>query len=447
MHDLIGHVGGAWRVNKANARQARCNEGTHAYCFLFAGAIVAVFWVDMFMRRYDLKMESRKAWVVVWATFVCLSIIFGVSYSFAAFFENFATEFDAKRADVSWIFGICGLVYFVLGALGGMLADRWGPRIVCMAGMAFMASGLYLTSLAQSLFTLYISYGLLVGLGIALVYTPSIAAVQPWFQKRRGLASGIASSGVGAGTLVLPLVVSYLMTQMTWREALQALSLGVVVLGLMAAFLLERAPHAGHGSQGSVPGLTLKEALQTPTFRWLYMGTLFGAPVMFIPFAHISAAARDAGVSEAQAVGLVGLIGIGSLVGRFAIGWLADRLGRVRTLMLMQSLMGLSYLIWAVAEDRLAFALFAIWFGLSYGSIVSLLPAICMDLFGGKAVAAIIGTLYTGAALGNLLGPVLAGKVFDVSGQYTWVIWITLGIATVATFSCWRILKYPQQSY
>ena len=116
------------------------------------------------MRRYDLKMESRKAWVVVWATFVCLSIIFGVSYSFAAFFENFATEFDAKRADVSWIFGICGLVYFVLGALGGMLADRWGPRIVCMAGMAFMASGLYLTSLAQSLFTLYISYGLLLSL-------------------------------------------------------------------------------------------------------------------------------------------------------------------------------------------------------------------------------------------------------------------------------------------
>jgi MFS family permease len=134
-------------------------------------------------------------------------------------------------------------------------------------------------------------------------------------------------------------------------------------------------------------------------------------------------------------------------VGRFAIGWLADKLGRVKTLMLMQCLMGLSYLIWAVADDRLVFALFAVWFGLSYGSIVSLLPAICMDLFGGKAVSAIIGTLYTGAALGNLLGPVLAGKVFDMSGAYTWVIWITLAIAAVATFSCWRILKYPQQPY
>ena len=392
-------------------------------------------------------MESRKAWVVVWATFVCLAVIFGVSYSFAAFFENFATEFDAQRADVSWIFGICGLVYFVLGAFGGMLADRWGPRVVCMAGMGFIASGLYLTSLAQSLYTLYISYGLLVGLGIALVYTPSIASVQPWFTQRRGLASGIASSGVGAGTLVLPVVVSYLMTQMSWRDTLQTLSLGVVCVGLLAAYLLKRAPQTGQGQKGALPGLTLKEALQSPAFRWLYMGTLFGSPVMFIPFAHISAAARDVGVPEAQAVGLVGLIGIGSLVGRFAIGWLADRLGRVKTLMLMQCLMGLSYLIWAVADDRLVFALFAVWFGLSYGSIVSLLPAICMDLFGGKAVSAIIGTLYTGAALGNLLGPVLAGKVFDMSGAYTWVIWITLAIAAVATFSCWRILKYPQQPY
>jgi MFS family permease len=392
-------------------------------------------------------MESRKAWVIVWATFVCLAVIFGVSYSFAAFFESFAKEFNAQRADVSWIFGICGLVYFVLGALGGMLADRWGPRLVCMSGMGLIALGLYVTSLAQTLEVIYLSYGLLVGLGIAFVYTPSIASVQPWFTTRRGLASGIASSGVGAGTLLLPVLVSLLLTNMPWRVALQTLSVGVVVVGLSAAFLLERAPTPAGQTKGTLPGLSLQAAVRTPSFRWLYMGALLGAPVMFIPFAHISAAARDAGVPEAQAVGLVGLIGIGSLVGRFAIGWMADRLGRVKTLMLMQALMGLSYLIWAVAQDRWVFAFFAVWFGLSYGSIVSLLPAICMDLFGGKAVAAIIGTLYTGAALGNLLGPVLAGQVFDLTHSYSMVIWITLAISATATFSCWRILKYPQANY
>jgi MFS family permease len=208
-------------------------------------------------------IDSRKAWVVVWATFVCLALIFGVSYSFAAFFENFAQEFSAQRADVSWIFGLCGLVYFVLGALGGLLADRWGPRVVCMVGMALIAAGLFWTSFAQSLSSIYISYGVLVGLGIAFVYTPSIASVQPWFTKHRGLASGIASSGIGAGTLMVPLAVRYLLLTLTWREALQILALGVLVLGLAAAFLLQRAPALNSGLSGQIRGMTLKEALQT----------------------------------------------------------------------------------------------------------------------------------------------------------------------------------------
>jgi MFS family permease len=390
--------------------------------------------------------EPAKAWVVVWASFLCLAVIFGVSYSFAAFFENFAKEFAAQRADVSLIFGLCGLVYFVLGALGGMLADRWGPRLVCMAGMVMIALGLLLTSLAPTLGGIYLSFGLLVGLGIAFVYTPAIAAVQPWFTQRRVLASGIASSGIGAGTLVVPIVISSLLTQMSWRETLQIMACGVLVFGCAAAYLLERAPVLATGANGQAAGLSLGQTLKTPVFRWLYLCALISAPVMFVPFAHISAAARDAGVPEAQAVGLVGLIGIGSLTGRFGIALVANRLGRIQTLLLMQCLLGLTYFIWAGAQERLMFAAFALCFGLSYGSIVSLLPAICMDLFGGKAVSAIIGTLYTGAALGNLLGPVVAGKIFDLTHSYDLVIYLALGLAATAAASCWRTLKSANQS-
>ena len=389
--------------------------------------------------------EPTKAWVIVWASFMCLTVIFGVSYSFAAFFDSFAKEFSAQRADVALIFGLCGLVYFVLGALGGILADRWGPRVVCMTGMGLVALGLYFTSLAQSLGNIYLSFGLLVGLGIAFVYTPAIAAVQPWFTQRRVLASGIAGSGVGAGTLIVPVVVSYLMTHISWRDTLQAMALGVVLIGCASAYLLEKAPSLATGAPGQLAGLTLREALHTPVFRWLYLCCLISAPVMFMPFAHISAAARDAGVADAQAVGLVGLIGIGSLTGRFGIAWVAQRLGRIQTLLLMQCLMGLSYFLWAGASERLMFATFALCFGLSYGSIVSLLPAICMDLFGGKAVSAILGTLYTGAAFGNLLGPVVAGKIFDLTHSYTLVIYLALALSAVAAASCWRTSQHAGQ--
>ena len=392
--------------------------------------------------------ETPYAWVVVWATFMCLALIFGVSYSFAAFFESFAVEFSAQRADVSWIFGLSGFVYFVMGAGGGMLADRFGPRIVCSAGMALIALGLMATSWATSLFAVYLSYGLLVGLGIALVYTPSIASVQPWFTTRRGLAGGIASSGVGAGTLLVPVLVAMAIGPMPWREAMQVLALGVLVLGLLSAALLRRAPAApSSGSGGSASGLSLRETLRSPTFRWLYLATVLASPVMFIPFAHVSASARDLGLGEAFAVGLVGLIGVGSLVGRFAIGLLADRLGRAQTLVLMQLSMGASYVPWGAAGGQGLLVVFALWFGLSYGSIVSLLPAICMDYFGGKSVASVVGTLYSGAAFGNLLGPVLAGAVFDHSGHYLGVMAVCGVLSLSATWASRQMKRSGQVTY
>ncbi|HPO20866.1 MAG TPA: MFS transporter, partial [Rubrivivax sp.] len=201
--------------------------------------------------------EAPYAWVVVWAAFVALAIIFGVSYSFAAFFASFAAEFDAQRADVSLVFGLTGGVYFVFGAGAGMLADRFGPRVVTCAGMLLIAAGLLLCSLAGSLPMVYAAYGVGVGLGIALVYTPAIACVQPWFTQRRGLAAGLASAGIGAGTVALPLLASAAIAVLQWRGAMRALALVVLVLGLAATWALRRAPAASAARGGQIPGLSL----------------------------------------------------------------------------------------------------------------------------------------------------------------------------------------------
>lgn len=384
--------------------------------------------------------EPRYAWVVVWATFASLALIFGVAYSFAAFFASFAAEFDANRADVSLIFGLSGLVYFVLGAAGGMLADRFGPRAVCTAGMLCIVAGLAGASFAGSMAWIYAAYGLGIGVGIALVYTPAMACVQPWFTQRRGLAAGVASSGIGAGTLLLPLVAAWAIDTLRWRGALRALALGVLVVGLAATLLLRRAPFHATAKGTQPPGATLAEALRDRRFWWLYLAVVSAAPSMFIPFAHVSASARDLGVDASRAVGLVGLIGIGSLIGRFAIGALADRIGRTVTLVLAQLAMGAAFLIWQFAGGYAVLAVFALWFGLSYGGIVSLLPALCMDLFGARAVAGILGTLYTGAAAGNLLGPVLAGAVFDAAGSYAPARWACLLLSAIAGMASARLL-------
>lgn len=387
--------------------------------------------------------ESPQAWVVVWACFVALGVIFGVSYSFAAFFESLSAQFGANRADVALVFGLCGLVYFTGGAAAGLAADRFGPRIVCGAGMLCIAAGLAVSSVATSMLAVYLAYGVGIGVGIALVYTPSIACVQPWFTRRRGLAAGIASAGIGAGTVLVPLGATALIAALQWRGAMQVLAVGVVLLGGGATLLLARAPSASGAGGRAVAGHTLRQAMATPQFRWFYLMTVLAGPVMFVPFAHVSAAARDLGVDDARAVGLVGLIGIGSLTGRFAIGALADRIGRPLTLVMAMASMGLCFLVWWGARGWGAMAVFALWMGLSYGGIVSLMPAMCMDLFGARAVSAIIGTLYTGAAAGNLLGPWVAGAVFDRMGSYTPVIWGCLALAALATAAAWRLKGDP----
>ena len=390
--------------------------------------------------------EPRAAWVVVWACFVALAVIFGVSYSFAAFFAPLSQAFNAQRADVSLVFGLSGLVYFLGGAAGGLLADRYGPQRVCSAGMVLIGAGLLGSSWAPSMTAIYWTYGVGIGLGIALVYTPAIACVQPWFKARRGLAAGIASAGIGAGTVAVPLAATALIGALQWRGALQALAGGVLLLGFSATLLLKRAPAATATAGAAVAGHTLRQALATPQFRWLYGMAVLASPSMFIPFAHVSAAARDLGVGDARAVGLVGLIGIGSLVGRFAIGALADRVGRTRTLALSQAAMGLSYVLWGGAGGYPMMASFALLLGLTYGGIVSLMPALCMDLFGAKAVSAIIGTLYTGAAFGNLLGPWLAGLVFDATRSYSPVIWGCGVLSALATAAVWRLLHQAAPS-
>ena len=393
--------------------------------------------------------EPRCAWVVVWGAFFSLAVIFGVAYSFAAFFEAFSAEFAAKRADVSLVFGLSGLIYFLLGAGGGILADRFGPRVVCCAGMLCIAGGLLATSFASSMAMVYLTYGVGIGVGIALVYTPSIACVQPWFTRRRGLAAGIASAGIGAGTVVVPLLAASAIVALQWRDALRVMALGVLLVGVYASYVLKRAPTpaAAGAAPGVVPGATLGQALRDRRFWWFYLAVLTAAPTMFIPFAHVSASARDMGLTQARAVGLVGLIGIGSLLGRFAIGALADRIGRTLTLALMQASMGLCYLLWLASGGYPALAVFALWFGLSYGGIVSLMPAICMDLFGARAVSSIIGTLYTGAALGNLLGPVVAGAVFDRMGSYAPVIWGCVALSVVATAASVRMIRSREKTY
>ena len=370
--------------------------------------------------------QSSYGWVVVLCAFTLMFVGFGAAYSFAAFFRAFESEFGASRAHVSLVFSLSAFLYFLLGAPGGMLADRYGTRNVALAGVAFLAAGLAAASAAPSIAVLYATYSIGLGIGIGLTYVPSVGAVQPWFDKRRVLASGIAVSGIGAGNLLAPPLAAWWIEAFGWRGAYLALAACTLVLGGVAAAAIRNRPA---GNARATDGMELRDALRTRNF-WVLFATLalsgFGC---FVPLVHIAPYAVDAGHEESFAVLLVSLIGLGSLVGRFAVGSIADYFGRTRSLALMYLSMALMLLLWWASTGKVALALMAVGFGISYGGFVATFPTVVMDLFGARSVSGIIGCIYTAAGIGTLLGPPLAGAAYDAYGSYSVPI---LGAAALA---------------
>jgi MFS family permease len=386
--------------------------------------------------------EATYGWVVVAAAFALMLVGFAAAYSFAAFFGAFEHEFGARRGDIALVFSVAAFLWFLCGAPGGMAADRFGARRVALAGVACLAAALWLASRADSLGMLYASYSLGVGLGVGLVYVPSVGAVQPWFGANRAFASGLAVAGIGAGNIAGPLLAAWWISLFGWRGAYVALALFTLLLGGIAAASLRQAP--GSSERKFVSGASLGEAARTRPFWLLYASLVASCIGLFVPMVHLGPYAQDLGYTAAEGVTLVSLIGLGSLLGRFTIGGLADRMGRLPSLVAMYAGLGAMLLLWWAASTWWVLALFALVFGAFYGGYVALVPSIVMDFYGARAVSAIIGWLYTGAGVGTLLGPWLAGVAYDLFGSYDLPILLGALFSFIAAACVWGLVGQKQ---
>ena len=190
-------------------------------------------------------------WFVVAGAFAVTFVGFGSAYTFSAFIESLQRDFAASRGSVSLVFSVAGFLYFALGLISGPLADRFGARLLAVTGMLLTGAGLAIASVARSLPEVYAAYGLGVGLGIGLSYVPILGAVQRWFVRRRGLASGLAVSGIGVGTLVMPPLAASLIDACGWRGAYLVLGCFAAAAGGGMALLVEDDPRRrGMGTDG-----------------------------------------------------------------------------------------------------------------------------------------------------------------------------------------------------
>ncbi len=381
------------------------------------------------LRATIAQLDSPQAWLMVATSFVALFTVYGVAYSFGAFFKPMAHEFGAGPSATSAVFSITVCLWGVLGWPAGHIADRIGPRPVIIIGAIAIGVGLVMTSFIQRLWVAYLTYGVGVGVGIACGYVPTIAVVGGWFLRRRNTALGIAVAGIGCGTLVVAPIAAALIQRLGWRETFVVLGIASATMLIGCAFVVRRPPvHLAPAP------FEIREAIRTPVFKLLYLSSLLSSMGLFTPFVFLPAFARDHGATEVAAATLVGLIGGASVVGRLGLGALADRLGVVRLFQLCYLVVGLSFILWLTAHSYAVLVVFALVLGVGYGGYVALSPAVLAHFYGTQRLGSVLGALYTSGGVGVLMGPPVAGFIIAHSG-YRWAIAFSLTAGMASYFT------------
>lgn len=339
--------------------------------------------------------------------------VFGVGYSFGAFFESITAEFDAGSGATALVFSITISLSFALGPFTGALADRVGPRPVLLLGAAALSIGLLVTSQATSILMAYLSYGIGVGIAIACGYVPMVATVGGWFVERRALALGVSVAGIGLGTLIGSPLSAALIDASSWQTTFVIYAVGGGAL-LCACSVVARPGPAAASSPGLRP---FRELMGISDFATLYFAALAVTFGLFVPFVFLASYAEDRGADPVAAAALIGVIGGASVIGRLGLGSLADRVGPTRLFRYSFLTMAASHLIWLVAGDRYGMlVLYAVVLGIGYGGFIAISPAVVALRFGLEGLGGVLGTLYTSAAIGSLAGPPLAGVLIDNAG-------------------------------
>ena len=387
-------------------------------------------------RRFD-------GWIMVWAAFSVMMIGFGAAYSFSAFFDPLSAEFGIDRGDTSRVFSIAGFLYFFLGAWSGPAGDRIGARPVILFGTIVAALGLFMAARATTIEQVYWGYGLGVGVGVGCMYVPAVGAVQRWFAIKRATASGIAIMGIGVGTFVAPHAANFLIDSFDWRTAYLAFGVAVLLFGGIGGLLLVNDPAARgqypDGADGpptgaaAGPSLTRAEASGTFPFWMIFIAALLVSIGLFVPFVHLVPFAQDLGLSQDEGVWIVSSVGIGSIFGRLALGPVAQKWGRQPVVTGLYLGLAIAFVGWNYSTGLIHLLLFGFTFGTLYGGFVALAPTMLTDYFGVQHAGSILGVVYASVGVGALIGPSVAGDLFDAYGSYEMPIFIGAGFCLAAT--------------
>jgi OFA family oxalate/formate antiporter-like MFS transporter len=388
-------------------------------------------------------MSNPNRWAIATAGFL-MQMALGAVYAWSVFRIPLSKQFHWSIADVTLTFTICIFTLGVSAFFGGLWLNKSGPRIVALTGGFLYGLGVFLASFsADKLWWLYLSYGLIGGVGLGFGYIVPVAVLVKWFPDRRGLITGIAVGGFGAGALVTAPLATSLIQSVGVLKTFAYLGIAYLIATMITGYFMQNppagwkpdgwTPSATQTSQRAAKDYTILEALRT--WQWWALWALLFLNVT----AGISLISQEspifqevAKVSASIAAGMVGIVSIGNAVGRIFWAWTSDAITRRWTFVAMFAVQ--VGLFWALPSLASVSILTTVSFVIlmCYGGGFGTMPAFAADYFGSKNVGPIYGLMLTAWGAASAFGPLLIAHLRQSSGSYGSGLHIIAGIMAVS---------------
>ncbi len=397
------------------------------------------------MRSFSAQSTLPNRWVIAVAAF-CMQLALGAIYAWSVFVTKVIVLYHTSRTPASLTFSLALLALGITAGFGGSLNSRYGPRAIATVGGILYGVGVFLAGfVAPNLYLLYLTYGIIGGIGLGLGYIVALAMLIKWFPDRRGFITGLAVAGFGGGAAITgPVAANFLLPAFGLNTTFIILGIAYLVIVVGAAQFFHKAPD-GYAPPGWTPPVTeknvqstrdytLQEALSSPRWYvlWLILALNVTAGAALIAVASPLAVAFT-GVTAGVAAALVITISIFNGAGRLFWGWLSDTIGRPNAFLSMFVIQIFAFALTPFIGNFALLFIPASIIGLCYGGGFGTMPAFAADFFGPKNAGTIYGVMLTAWSAGAIVGPILITS-FGTTNQpdYTTPLYIIAGIMLVS---------------
>ncbi len=395
-------------------------------------------------------IESPYRWVIVAAGGLLGCVAIGAMFSLPVLLRPISEDTGWSTTGVSTAMTIGFLALAFASMFWGTLSDRFGPRVVVIAGSALLAGSLALASQATSLIQFQLVFGLIVGGATAAIFAPMMACVTGWFETQRSLAVSLVSAGMGMAPMTMAPLAAWLVSAYDWRTTLLILAAIAAVIMIPAA-LLVRSPPALQSSNGGPSQdaganseMSVGQAIKTPQFIILLLTNFFCCATHSGPIFHTVSYAITCGIPMIVAVSIYSVEGLAGMGGRIAFGFLGDRFGAKNVLVTGLLLQAFGVLAYVFVSQLAGFYTVAALVGFIYAGVMPLYAVIARENFPLKMMGTVIGGTAMAGSLGMATGPLFGGLLYDSFATYSWLYVASWGLGLGAFLIALTFRPFPK---